>query len=269
MVRRATPADKQQTIAGLSVDPQVEAATTSNESNASPGRDAVVPGSDFAARLQNNEPCAQARYLLANAFHFARRCSLREAPLYRDGRCKHVYTRVCAPLREHLRSCVLSHLAQLHRRRPVAQMVVGAHLAWAHSNWLPPASEANLTTLFVEPQPSLADRLRRRFAGDATVLPVAVCASDVPGGVELFHLDERRRHSRRRLPSWASQVASLSRSHVLKHAPWIPDVAGLIVSSRVPCKSVTTLLREEKARTLYPVNACLRGGDDGCGPAAA
>ncbi len=180
--------------------------------------------------------------------------------------------------------CLLNLVAERARAARAAgaapaMVQVGAHLAWLNANdpFGELARAASLRTVLVEPQPHVAARLEaevraRAAAAAVTVRNCAVCDAARGGSNVTFYAispdvdpltgayapRRARRHrdatgaaargggdNWREGPNWTSQLASMSREHILKHRRWIPNVEEYIVEMQVPCLTVDALLRAE------------------------
>ena len=176
-------------------------------------------------------------------------------------------------------ACILDRMAALAAaaaaapsapRRAPAMVQVGAHLAWLDVNdpFRRATEAANgsalARTVLVEPQPHIAARLARAVARDARggggggggggearavdVLRAAVCAADGANvtfyGIspEVDATNGHLRNGRGKLQPYTSQVASLSREHLLRHKRRIPQIEQYIVEERVPCYTVASVL---------------------------
>ena len=174
--------------------------------------------------------------------------------------------------------------AERARGATPAMVQVGAHLAWLNANdpFGDVARAATLRTVLVEPQPHVARRLEAEVraraatrtaapdgAGAVTVRNCAVCdtahgasnvtfysiSPDVDPLTGVYRPRQRRHRNataaarggddERKEASWTSQLASMSREHILKHRRWIPNIEDYIVETRVPCLTVDALLRAE------------------------
>ena len=138
----------------------------------------------------------------------------------------------------------------------VAAMVqVGAHLG--NMNPGDPYGrltlEAKMRTILVEPQPHVYGRLVQHIEDQGIsrikVLNAAVCEEAKAGSnVTFYSISPKvdpasgRVEGGRGFPLWASQIASLNKEHIMKHAPWIPNVQDYIVEIQVPCTSVRAIL---------------------------
>jgi FkbM family methyltransferase len=93
----------------------------------------------------------------------------------------------------------------------------------------------------VEPQPQLADALRRLHAGNANIRVVQAVITDSPGRATLHYLRPDAE-----TPAWASGIASLSREAILGHRSKIPGFDRLLSTLEVEALSFGQLL--ERAR---------------------
>jgi hypothetical protein len=141
---------------------------------------------------------------------------------------------------------------------------IGAHLAWLNANdAFGPVIHSNIKAmaLLVEPQPHIYQRLAASLGSEARVRVehAAVCALDA-SNVTFYSLDpsidaltgswRMPTHSggaMAQLPHWSSQIASLSREHVLRSMPAPLKLCGsrCIVPVVVRCDSVPTLLARQ------------------------
>ena len=152
--------------------------------------------------------------------------------------------------------------------RTPAMVQIGAHLAWQNPNdpFGNLARTARLRTVLVEPQPHIASRLDasvRASAGGAdggavSVRNCAVCAGN-DGNVTFYAITPRvdpmtgqlsgsspDAPQPKRVAHFTSQLASMSREHILKHSKMLgPNAEELIVELQVPCLQVASLLRAE------------------------
>lgn len=92
--------------------------------------------------------------------------------------------------------------------------------------------------VLLEPQPGPCSALQSRYADrpDIQVLPCAVAA--IEGTQSLYVLAG----THERDPWWAPQIASFERSHLLKHAAWIPDLESRIAALPVPTLTPQSLM---------------------------
>ena len=118
---------------------------------------------------------------------------------------------------------------------------IGAHLAWFNAadalgqttrkllRSSAAASRGQLNALLVEPQPAIYAKLKQASMSMGSHLMVenaAICPGSTASGagqnVTFYMLDDERLASdstTARLPRWATQVASLSREHVVRNLP--------------------------------------------------
>ena len=136
---------------------------------------------------------------------------------------------------------------------------IGAHLAWKNPNdpfGMLSRDFPILRTLLVEPQPNVFQELRTLLPPDGrtTARNCAICPESHAGGNVTFYAISDALNTQtggdaavRTRSSWiATQIASLNRSHILKHARWIPDIENYIVEIQVPCLTVMSLVEQEQ-----------------------
>lgn len=134
-------------------------------------------------------------------------------------------------------------------KRSPALVQVGAHLAWLNPNDpFKSFSSEGFTTILVEPQPRIYERLAKAAEGvdSVKVLNNAVCNTTTQIKFYAVKPDEGEAHVEdSRGSNMASQVASLSREHVLKHKKWVKDIEDRIIEIDVQCETVETILKRE------------------------
>lgn len=141
-----------------------------------------------------------------------------------------------------IKHCMFEYVEAEARKaeRTPALVQVGAHLAWLNPN--DPfaqrfASNAHFRTVLVEPQPLIYQRLAKAAEGvdSVSVLNRAVC--NQTGEVTFYAVDmgERAVEDTKGV-NMASQVASLSKEHILKHKKWVPDIDQHIIEIQVKCE---------------------------------
>lgn len=105
-------------------------------------------------------------------------------------------------------------------------------------------AEYDCLALLVEPQPEQFGKLERKYKGRPSIRLAQCVVGSVCGRVELFRL------SGGSLPPWASQVASLKREELLRHANTIPDVEKRITSIFVRSATFDALLSQHDIGTV-------------------
>mmetsp|Transcript_15682 Transcript_15682/g.32716 ORF Transcript_15682/g.32716 Transcript_15682/m.32716 type:complete len:356 (-) Transcript_15682:68-1135(-) len=138
---------------------------------------------------------------------------------------------------------VALHANDTPKRAP-ALVQVGAHLAWLNPN--DPFSRrfsskgTAFKTVLVEPQPRIYERLVKAAEGVNSVEVVNNAVCNTTGKVTFYAVDvgdvaHLRLHG--------SQVASLSRNHILKHKRWVPDIEERIIEIDVACETVENIVK--------------------------
>lgn len=166
-------------------------------------------------------------------------------------------------------SCLLQHVQDLASNMTRATLVqIGAHLSLMNSNDPFLRLRGLARRVLVEPQPHIAAKLRAAAGPDTVVMNRAVGSSD--SFVEFYSVDERVDpvngcFGKKCRGYIATQIASLSRDHILKHKKWIPDIEELIVNTTVQVSTVDTILRDadvDGARELLVLAIDAEGYDD-------
>lgn len=99
--------------------------------------------------------------------------------------------------------------------------------------------------IMVEPVPYVFARLRANYGEYAeriTLENVAVAETD--GSLPFYHLAQVDDFAAEGLPQWYDGIGSFDRAHVLKHAPFIPDIADRLVRTEVPTLRFESLCRK-------------------------
>lgn len=157
------------------------------------------------------------------------------------------------------KSCILAHAKTLALRASNPAMIqIGVHLSFANNN--DPFREVILDgtmahTVMVEPQPHIAKKLHELILEHAPGRKVDIlnrAVGDSDGEVVFYTIDAQVDPltgcvpgSKKRRCSWmTTQVASMSKEHILKHARWVPDIEDYIVETKVRLSTVSTIVRE-------------------------
>ena len=166
---------------------------------------------------------------------------------------------------EHTKECLLLDVHDMiqnrsHSGKSSTMVQIGAHLAWENANdpfGMLSRDTPMLRTLLIEPQPNVFKQLNALLSpgGRTTARNYAVCPESHADRNVTFYaisdaLDTRTGKDTaapKRQGAWfASQIASLNKSHILKHSKWIPDIEDYIVEIQVPCFTVMSLVENEK-----------------------
>jgi len=138
-------------------------------------------------------------------------------------------------------------------RRP-ALVHVGANLAFRNRNdpvrslVSEPTMQSLLRVVLVEPQPRVADELRRMTSSMSLVSVVnsAACQSDSPNNVTFYQISAAKVSALKRKPVWFvknAQISSLSKAHIQKFRRFVDvPINRLIEEIAVPCLSVRSLV---------------------------
>lgn len=93
-------------------------------------------------------------------------------------------------------------------------------------------------SILFEPQPDPFAKLQAKYIDNPRVVAVNAAIAPRDGTYPLFVVDGSNPDD----PPWCSQIASMSRDHVLRHANWVPDLANRIRQIDVPAISPRTLM---------------------------
>jgi len=145
-------------------------------------------------------------------------------------------------------SCILRALGEhaLSVKNP-AIVHVGANLAFQNHN--DPLTQLiiqqpSLRVVLVEPQPHIAARLRNATRGYENVFvhQAAACRSDA-ANITFWEIDQSKLRGSEIWFVREQQIASLDRTHLLKHKAFAHNIAHLTRGIEVPCHSVRTILQ--------------------------
>lgn len=96
------------------------------------------------------------------------------------------------------------------------------------------------TGILIEPIPYVFDGLSRRHGSNPNLTLANVAIAHEDGTAELYYLPKDE-HSD--LPSWYDALATFRKDVLLKHEPWIPDIASRIQTIEVPTATFESLCR--------------------------
>ena len=116
--------------------------------------------------------------------------------------------------------------------------------------------------IMVEPVPYVFARLERNYRDHLdriTLENVAIAAED--GTLPFFHLAQVDDHESAGLPQWYDGIGSFARDHVLKHEPYIPDIADRLVRTEVPTLTFDSLCRKHGVDRVDLVQVDTEGYD--------
>ena len=113
---------------------------------------------------------------------------------------------------------------------------VGAYDGTTHDPLAKYIARYHWRGILIEPQASLADRLREMYAGNDRVIVAQVAIDRTAGTRSIFSVDPAR------TPKWASALASFDRSHLVKHAAMIPGLEEMITQENVQCLPFSDVL---------------------------
>ena len=150
---------------------------------------------------------------------------------------------------------LMAHALTMHAagRRP-ALVHIGANLAFRNKNdpvrslVNEPAMRSVLRVVLVEPQPRVADELRRMTSNMSlvSVINSAACQSDSPNNVTFYQISAAKVSALKHKPIWFvkdAQISSLSKAHIQKFRRYVGgDIDRLIEEIAVPCLSVHSLV---------------------------
>jgi FkbM family methyltransferase len=105
--------------------------------------------------------------------------------------------------------------------------------------------------ILVEPQPDYFEALQRTYAGHPQLDLRRVAISDAAGKRTLYVV----RNGVAGLPSWAPQVASFDRAHLVAHGMVDHDGAGVIEALEVDCLTFSDILAGVEHVDLLQVDA--------------
>lgn len=194
----------------------------------------------------------------------------------------------CSDLaRPHTVECVLALvdiMAAANLERSTTFVQIGAHLAWANTNdpFRSMVTRSRMRSVLVEPQPHIYHQLVGLVGSHSEdeakmieVVNAAICPESRGGAnVTFFSISplvnpltgalptgRKQRHTG---ASFTSQLASMSREHILKHRRFIPNIEDHIVEIQVPCLSVAELLERQRVepRDVLVLSIDAEGYDD-------
>src|SRR5262249_43347423 len=96
----------------------------------------------------------------------------------------------------------------------------------------------NLRGMFVEPQRYYFEQLKKTYSGLGGVQFLQCAIAAKAGRMQMFILDCRSG----KLPRWATEVGTLSRTQLLNFKDQIPEVENYIRTTEVECITVSELL---------------------------
>lgn len=88
----------------------------------------------------------------------------------------------------------------------------------------------------VEPQAAACARLRELYAGHQEIVIVEAAVHETPGSRAFYTVEARE------MPAWVASMASFDRANILKHAPLIPGLEGMIRERQIECVTFAQIL---------------------------
>jgi len=113
--------------------------------------------------------------------------------------------------------------------------------------------------LFVEPVPSLFERLRQNYANDSRFRFENVAIGDRVGVRPFYYVDDSAKKHVSNLPCWFDQVGSFDRDHITRHFGSALD--RFIVTANVPTIPLDLLLERNNIDKIHFLNIDTEGYD--------
>jgi len=115
--------------------------------------------------------------------------------------------------------------------------------------------------VLVEPVPYIFRRLTERYRGVPGLRFEQTAVGAASATLPFYYLREATEQERAELPRWYDQIGSFSREHLLKHAPYIPDLEGRIQTIQVPVLTFAELCERHALGRLDVLHIDAEGHD--------
>lgn len=116
--------------------------------------------------------------------------------------------------------------------------------------------------IMVEPVPYVFERLAENYVNyrDRIALENVAIASE-EGSLPFYHLRQVDDYRSAGLPQWYDGIGSFDREHLLKHEPFIPDIADRLVRTKVPTLTFEALCRKHEIDRVDLIQVDTEGYD--------
>jgi FkbM family methyltransferase len=149
-------------------------------------------------------------------------------------------------------------IRELARRRgsPMRFVQIGSNQGVANDPLHETIRTYRWSGVLVEPLPHLFDQLVRNYDGVPGLSFRNVAVASQEGHITMYLVDRRPDD-----PEWVTQIASLDRDHVVKHAYAIPDVEDRIHAVDVECLPLSALVKQEGLEHIDLLHTDVEGYD--------
>ena len=112
--------------------------------------------------------------------------------------------------------------------------------------------------IMIEPLPYVFQQLAGVYGDHPRITLENVAVADHDGAAELFYIPESEDPS---LPNWYDALGTFRKDVLLKHTEFIPDIAGRIASTEVPCLTFDSICARNDVATIDLVQMDTEGYD--------
>jgi FkbM family methyltransferase len=135
---------------------------------------------------------------------------------------------------------------QYARSRNFVALVVGAFDGVENDPTSEFIRKRRCGAILVEPQPEPFERLRENMRGRNNIILINAAIDEVSGSRDIYCVSVGTDE----LPSWAEQLASFRREHILNHEDRAPGVSKHLITRKVPTLSFKDLLDQHGVESI-------------------